>query len=104
MTPEEALKRAKQAEQVLANPITKDTLDFMEKELFEQWLKCPVRDVDGREAIWRLAASTRKFRELLHGTMESGKLAADELGRRKSAAERAKAAIESAAKHFAYRR
>lgn len=104
MTPEEALRRAKQAEQVLQNPITKETLAFMEREIFEQWLKCPVRDVEGREALWRQAVSTRKFGELLAGTMESGKLAADEIGRKKSAAERAKAAIFDAAKHFAYRR
>lgn len=89
MTPEEALRRANQARQVLENPITKETLDFMEREVMDAWTATPIRDVEAREALWRMAVTTRKFRELLRGTMESGKLALDEINRRKSALERA---------------
>ena len=88
MTPEDALRRANQARQVFEQPIVKETLDFMEKEILEQWTGCPVRDVEAREALWRMAVTTRKFRELLRGTMESGKLAADAIQRKKSALER----------------
>lgn len=90
MTPEEALRRANQARQVFEQPIVAETLDFMEREIMEQWTSMPVRDVEGREALWRLAVTTRKFRELLRGTMESGKLAADQIQRKQSALERAK--------------
>ena len=85
MTPEEALRRANQARQVFEQPIVKETLDFMEREIMEQWTSAPVRDVEAREALWRLAVTTRKFRELLRGTMESGKLAADAIQRKQSA-------------------
>ena len=88
LTPEEALRRANQAKQVFEQPIVQETLDFMEREIMEQWTGCPVRDVEAREALWRLAVTTRKFRELLRGTMESGKLAADAINRKKSAIER----------------
>ena len=88
MSPEEALRRANSARQVFEQPIVHETLDFMEKEILEQWTGCPVRDVEAREALWRMAVTTRKFRELLRGTMESGKLAADAIQRKKSALER----------------
>lgn len=95
MTPEEALRRANQARQVFEQPIVRETLDFMEREIMEQWTGCPIRDVEAREALWRMAVTTRKFRELLRGTMESGKLAADEIQRKKSFADKAKAAMQS---------
>ncbi len=95
MTPEEALRRSNQARQVFEQPIVKDTLDFMEREILEQWVACPVRDTEAREALWRLAVTTRKFRELLRGTMESGKLAADAIARQKqSSLDKAKAVIK----------
>lgn len=93
MTPEEALRRANQARQVFEQPIVKETLDFMEREIMEQWTGCPVRDVEAREALWRMAVTTRKFRELLRGTMESGKLAADAINRKKSSLDKAKEVI-----------
>jgi hypothetical protein len=90
MTPEEALRRSNQARQVFEQPIVKETLDFMEREIMEQWTGCPVRDVEAREALWRMAVSVRKFRELLRGTMESGKLAADEIHRKQTAMDKFK--------------
>ncbi len=93
MTPEEALRRANAAEQVFKQPIVKETLDFMEREVMEAWMACPVRDVEAREALWRMAVTTRKFRDLLRGTMESGKLAADQISKKQSVMERAKQAV-----------
>ena len=89
MTPEEALRRANQARQVFEQPIVTETLDFMEREIMEQWMVCPVRDVEARETLWRLAVSTRKFRELLRGTMESGKIAAEQIRQKQSLKEQA---------------
>ena len=89
MTAEEALRRANQARQVFDQPIVKETLDFMEREVTDMWAATPIRDVEAREALWRMAVTTRKFRELLRGTMESGKLAADEIARKRTLMERA---------------
>lgn len=93
MTPEQELQKAELARQVLETPIVKETLDFMERECMEFWLACPVRDTEGREALWRMAVTTRKFRDLLRGTMESGKIAAAQIAEKKSLAERAKDTI-----------
>lgn len=93
MTPEEALRRANQAKQVFEQPIVQQTLDFMEKEVMEAWMACPVRDQEAREQLWRMAVTTRKFRDLLRGTMESGKLAADQIKHKQSTMDRMKQAV-----------
>jgi len=79
MTPQEALHRANRAKAIFDDPIVKDTLDLMEREIMEAWMTCPVRDLEARETLWRMAVTTRKFRDILRGTMESGKLAADQI-------------------------
>jgi hypothetical protein len=91
MTPDEALRRSSNARRLMADPLLTETLDLMERDVMEAWIVCPVRDTEGREALWRMAVTTRKFRDLLHGTMESGKLAADQIRRRdETIAQRAK--------------
>ena len=88
MEPEEALRKAKSAERIFNDPIVKETLDMMDAEIMAAWKNCPVRDVDAREALWRMAVTTGKFRDLLRGTMESGKLALDQIRRRDSATDK----------------
>lgn len=90
MTPDEALRRSNQARQVFEQPIVKETLDMMEREIMEAWMSCPVRDTEARETLWRMAVTTRKFRDILRGTMEAGKLAVDQIQRKQTALERAK--------------
>lgn len=87
MTPEEALKRSNAAQRIYNDPLVKETLDLMEKEVMEAWLACPVRDEAGREMLWRMAVTTRKFRDLLKGTMEAGKLAKHQLESKKTFAQ-----------------
>jgi hypothetical protein len=79
MTPEEALRRSREAERLMQDPMLKEAMDIMEREVMEAWMSCPIRDLEGREAAWRMAVTTRKFRELLKGTAESGKLAAEQI-------------------------
>lgn len=96
MTPEEALRRAKNAERLFNDPFIQETLDFMEKEIMDFWMAVPVRDIDGREELWRMAKTTRKFRDLLRGTMESGKIAAEQIRQKQeSLATRAATAVRN---------
>jgi|SRR6267142_1205062 len=90
MTAEEQLRRAEKARQILNDPLVKEVLDMMEREIAEMWVSTPARDNEGREWLWRQAAATRKFRDILRGTMESGKLAVEEISRKQSLLERAK--------------
>ncbi len=83
MTPQETLHRANRAQALMDDPILKGAIEVMEREVMEAWMVCPVRDFEGREYLWRMAVTTRKFADLLRGTIESGKLAADQLRREK---------------------
>ncbi len=94
MTPEEALRRANRAGQLFNDQLLQETLDVMEKDILEAWIACPVRDVEGKEELNRLIKTTRKFRDLLRGTMESGKLAAEQIRQKQeSLAQRAATAV-----------
>jgi len=90
MTPEEALRRAGAAERIFNDPLVQETLSIMEKEISEAWTNCPVRDSEAREALWRMAVTTRKFRDLLKGTMEAGKLAKEHIRQKESPMDRVK--------------
>lgn len=82
MTPEEALTRSRNAARLMDDPLLKEAMSSIERDVVEAWLTCPVRDVEGREHLWRMAVTARKLHDILKGTAESGKLAADELRRK----------------------
>lgn len=88
MTPEEMIQRANAAKRIMDDTLVKDALDMMEREVTDAWLAVPARDVEGREFMWRLAVTTRKFRDILRGTMEAGKVAQDQLKRKENVMER----------------
>ena len=61
------------------NELLSEALDAIDKEVMEQWIECPARDKEGKEALWQLIKTSRKFRSILTGYMESGKLATEQL-------------------------
>lgn len=71
--------RGTEARMLLDNPIMKEALDAIEKEVFDQWMQCPARDKDGKEALWQLAKTAQKFRGILTGYIETGKLATEQM-------------------------
>ena len=93
MTPEESLHRSQDAARLMRDPLLIEALDLIERDVREAWLACPVRDKEGREELWRMAVTARKLRDVLKGTMEAGKLAADQIKQRQSFIDRAKAAV-----------
>jgi hypothetical protein len=70
------MKRAARAEQLLREPLIVEALDIIEKDVLEQWEACPVRDVDGRELLWKYYKTAKKFRAILEGVVSSGKVVA----------------------------
>ena len=76
MTPQEQLNRAEHAKRLLEDPILSEALDIIEKEVIAQWEAVPVRDTEGREELWKLYKTSKKFRGILHGLIDSGKLSA----------------------------
>lgn len=63
------------------NELLNEALDAIDKEVMEQWIECPARDKEGKEALWQLIKTSRKFRSILTGYIESGKLATEQLKR-----------------------
>lgn len=61
------------------NELLNEALDAIDKEVMEQWINCPARDKEGKEALWQLIKTSRKFKSILTGYIESGKLATDRL-------------------------
>lgn len=73
--------RGQYAMSLLENELLKGALDAIDKEVMEQWIACPARDKEGKEALWQLIKTSRKFRDILTGYIETGKLATAELKR-----------------------
>lgn len=71
--------RATEAQMLLDNRVLNEALDAIEKEVFDQWMQCPARDKEGKEALWQLAKTAQKFRGILTGYVETGKLAAEQM-------------------------
>lgn len=81
MNPHEEMARGLQAQTLLENDLLHAALDAIESEVIEQWENCPSRDTEGKEALWMLYKTSKKFRGILTGHIETGKLAAEQLRR-----------------------
>lgn len=66
--------RAKLAADLLGNDVLKQALDVIENEIVELWGDCPTRDKEGKEELWRLYKTAKKFRGVLTGYVQAGKL------------------------------
>ena len=71
----DAKVRGENALRILNDPIFKDAMDILEREIIEQWDAVPVRDIEGRELLWRFYKTAKKFRGILQGVVENGKVA-----------------------------
>jgi hypothetical protein len=81
MTPIEEQTRGQAAQMLLDNELLRQALDAIEAEVVDQWEKCPARDAEGKEALWQLFKTSKKFRALLNGYVQTGKLASENLKR-----------------------
>lgn len=73
--------RASKAQALLENELLSEALEAIEREILDQWVECPARDKEGKEALWQLIKTARKFRGVLQGYVQTGKLATDKLKR-----------------------
>lgn len=73
--------RGHRASDLLENDLLQEALSAIEAEVVEQWAACPARDKDGKEALWQLMKTAQKFRAILTGYVETGKLATEQLKR-----------------------
>lgn len=71
--------RGQISQSLLENELLNEALDSIEREVVEQWEACPARDAEGKEALWQLMKTSKKFRRLLEGYVQNGKLATEQL-------------------------
>lgn len=76
MTPDEIRVRGENAARLLGDALLNDSLNTIEREILDQWEACPARDVEGREELWKYYKVAKKFRGILQGMVESGKVTA----------------------------
>lgn len=80
MTPAEIKVRGENAARIMGDKLFNESLEAIEKEILSQWEQCPARDTEGREELWKYYKVAKKFRGVLQGMMEDGKVV---LGREK---------------------
>jgi len=84
MTPAEILSRAEAAKRILSDPLVIEALETLEKEVIEAFHACPVRDAEGMRILQSELRRGRKFKLILQGLIENGKLAANDLREKES--------------------
>lgn len=81
-----AAQRGQLARQVLENPVYAESYALIEQELTRLWRES--RDASEREQLHQLLRMLDKARAVLERTMRDGKVAAKELQRKQTLAER----------------
>lgn len=81
MTPEQEAHRGDEAARLLEHDLLKEALAAIDAEVVKQWQDCPARDKEGKEVLWQLMKTAQKFRRILVGHIETGKLARENLRR-----------------------
>lgn len=93
MTDEQAAERGRLAEDVLTNSVYVESYGLIEAEFMAMWRAS--RDPSEREDIHRALVMLDKARNVLETAMREGKIAAAEIQRKKSLAQRAMARIRA---------
>ena len=70
---DEQIRRGEAAARVLAEPVLKDALEAMKREIIAQWSATPARDAEGREWVWRHYKITERFEAMLNGFVQTGR-------------------------------
>jgi hypothetical protein len=84
MTEEEQIARANRAAAIVNDPVFKESMAAMQKEIVDTWAASPARDRDGKEWLWNFYQVSLKFEEQLKSIMNTGKIALDALQQRKT--------------------
>ena len=73
--------RGRRAQDLMDNEVLTQALDAIEAEVVTMWSDCPSRDTEGKEALWQLMKTSKKFRSILIGYIKTGQLASENLKR-----------------------
>lgn len=86
MSLERDIERARQAQDVLGNPVYLDTFAALERAITDRWRDS--RDAADREELHRQLMALHLIRGHLESVLRNGQIAADKLGREQTRADR----------------
>lgn len=89
-SPEQRIYDADQARLVLENPAFEQALADIKQEITESWTNSPARDQEGREKLFQLLKLADKLEVTLRTSLETGRLAKEELKHQQTLKDRAK--------------
>jgi len=79
MSPEEEIRRAERARQLLEEPLLKEAFSILEDAFLNGIQTSAVKDCELREKICQMLISLRTLKQHLISTMETGKFAEQQL-------------------------
>jgi hypothetical protein len=79
---ETEILRGERAKQLLEEPLLVEAFTTIEKELTEQWLSSPVRDVEAREKLYLTLKCLQRVKGHIATVMDTGTLAKATLAQR----------------------
>lgn len=93
MTLETNIHQGSRAREVLDNEVYQKAFTDYKQEIMNLWETSPSRDVEGRERLFLMLATLNKVQSMLQTTMETGKLAMQELEHKRTLAQRVKESL-----------
>lgn len=74
MTPDELIVRAEAARRILNDELFKESLEKLEKDIFDAWSRIPIRDKEGQHELLLMIQTARKFKALLETVLMTGEV------------------------------
>lgn len=73
--------RAKNAAQLLENPMLKEALDLIQSEAITAWMGTKLDDTQTRERLWMQVKAAQRVTEVLQGAVDNGRFEAGRAAR-----------------------
>ena len=73
--------RARNAAQLLENPMLQEALELIEREAVTAWMGTRLDDTATRERLWMQVKAAQRVREVLQGAVDSGRFEAGRAAR-----------------------
>lgn len=70
----DAIRDGQEAERLLNDPLLLHAFELIEKDIQDQWLNSPARDVDGREKLHLMTKLLHRLKGQLQSVVENGQI------------------------------
>ncbi|WDW06030.1 hypothetical protein PWE35_09360 [Stenotrophomonas maltophilia] len=68
------IRDGQEAERLLNHPLLLQAFELIEKDIQDQWLNSPARDVDGREKLHLMTKLLHRLKGQLQSVVENGQI------------------------------